>query len=289
MSLKLVDINKSFKDQEVLQEITLDFPEYGCIGLLGPNGAGKSTLMKLILGLYEPDKGEIIGFDKNTSGYLSEQNPLYLEMYTRAYLKFHAEIRKVPFERIEELCDLLEIQERERGKKLKSLSKGYKQRVGLVAALLHKPKVLILDEPTTGLDPNQLQVFRKVIKSYSKEHLVILSSHIMQEVEAVCNQVVFIKNGSIKGRLDLTKLDREDLLVEISFDYRVEERFFKVLQGFVSVENTYDRTYELTLENKDQNWFEILQKFSAEQGLKILNFQIKKRGLESMFNELLKD
>jgi len=289
VSLKLVDINKSFNGQEVLQNITLDFPENGCIGLLGPNGAGKSTIMKLILGIQNADYGEVVGFDKDTTGYLSEQNPLYLDMYTRAYLKFHASVRKVPFQRVEELLDLFEIEEKERNKKLKSLSKGYKQRVGLAAAMLHSPKVLLLDEPTTGLDPNQLQVFRKIIKSYSQDHLVIMSSHIMQEVEAICDQVIFIKRGELKGKLDMTKIDHQDILLEIAFDFRVEERFFKSIPGFISVENTFDRTYELNMNNSDQNWFELLQNFSVEQGLKILDFQIKKRGLESMFTELLKD
>ena len=206
MSLQIINLTKKFGDQVALNNININIDKSEIIGLLGPNGAGKSTLMKSIVGALKIDEGQIIfnGKDiredeiatKQNMGFLPENNPLYAEMYVKEYLSFVADIHKIQKDRIEEVIDLVGITP-EKLKKISQLSKGYKQRVGLAQAILHQPDLLILDEPTNGLDPNQIIEIRNVIREIGKEKTVILSTHIMQEVEALCSRVILIHEGNI--------------------------------------------------------------------------------------------
>ena len=206
MSLQIINLTKKFGEQTALNTINIEINNNEIIGLLGPNGAGKSTLMKSIVGALKIDEGQIIfnGKDirkneieaKKNIGFLPENNPLYDEMYVKEYLSFVADIHQVSKHRIDEVIELVGITP-EKSKKISQLSKGYQQRVGLAQAILHAPDLLILDEPTNGLDPNQIIEIRNVIKEIGKEKTVILSTHIMQEVEALCSRVILIHQGNI--------------------------------------------------------------------------------------------
>lgn len=206
MSLQIINLTKKFGGQTALNNINLNIDKNEIIGLLGPNGAGKSTLMKSIVGALKIDEGQILfnGKDitesetesKKNIGFLPENNPLYNEMYVKEYLQFVADIHKISKSRVDEVIELVGITP-EKSKKIGQLSKGYRQRVGLAQAILHQPDLLILDEPTNGLDPNQIIEIRNVIKEIGREKTVILSTHIMQEVEALCNRVILIHQGNI--------------------------------------------------------------------------------------------
>ena len=211
MAVHIAHINKTFGKQQVLRDVRLDIPDGQIVGLLGPNGAGKSTLMKILIGLWEADNGLQVtgdGLQKpivevpERIGYLPENNPLYEEMYVTEYLRFMAQLTGIQPSAISHQID--ELIERvgltpERHKHIRELSKGYRQRVGLAQALLGDPQLLILDEPTTGLDPNQLVEIRSLIRSLGQERTVILSTHIMQEVNAMCDRVVILDHGEIKA------------------------------------------------------------------------------------------
>ena len=206
MSLHIINLSKKFGEQTALNAINIEINSNEIIGLLGPNGAGKSTLMKSVAGVLKIEEGEIIfnGKDireneietKKKIGFLPENNPLYGEMYVKEYLNFVADLHKISKQRIDEVIDLVGITP-EKSKKISQLSKGYQQRVGLAQAILHQPDLLILDEPTNGLDPNQIIEIRNIIKEMGKEKTVILSTHIMQEVEALCSRVILIHQGNI--------------------------------------------------------------------------------------------
>ena len=206
MSLEIKNLTKKFGGQTALNDLNITINKNEIIGLLGPNGAGKSTLMKSIVGALKIDEGKIL-FDgkditendiesKKKIGFLPENNPLYLEMYVKEYLQFVADIHKIPNSKVDEVIDLVGITP-EKSKKISQLSKGYKQRVGLAQAILHEPDLLILDEPTNGLDPNQILEIRNVIKEIGGQKTVLLSTHIMQEVEALCSRVILIHKGNI--------------------------------------------------------------------------------------------
>lgn len=220
MPLQIINLTKKFGEQTALNNINISIDKNEIIGLLGPNGAGKSTLMKSIVGALKIDEGEIIFNGQNISehaieskkkiGFLPENNPLYLEMYIKEYLQFVANIHKISEARVDEVIQLVGITP-EKSKKIGQLSKGYKQRVGLAQAIIHQPDLLILDEPTNGLDPNQIIEIRNVVKEIGQQKTVLLSTHIMQEVEALCSRVILIHQGNIlqdcsidefKGRFD---------------------------------------------------------------------------------------
>ncbi|TXF74866.1 ABC transporter ATP-binding protein [Chryseobacterium sp.] len=206
MALQIIGLTKKFGEQTALNDINLTIDRNEIIGLLGPNGAGKSTLMKSITGVLKIDEGQIVfnGNDiseheilsKKNIGFLPENNPLYPEMFVKEYLSYVADLHKIEKGRVDEVIELVGITP-EKSKKISQLSKGYKQRVDLAQAILHSPDLLILDEPTNGLDPNQIIEIRNVIKEIGKEKTVILSTHIMQEVEALCTRVILIHNGNI--------------------------------------------------------------------------------------------
>ena len=206
MALQINQLTKKFGEQTALNNINISIDKNEIIGLLGPNGAGKSTLMKSIVGALKIDEGEIIFNGRSIAeseidakkkiGFLPENNPLYLEMYVREYLHFVANIHNIPFSRVDEVIELVGIT-LEKSKKISQLSKGYKQRVGLAQAIIHQPDLLILDEPTNGLDPNQILEIRNVVKQIGQQKTVLLSTHIMQEVEALCSRVILIHRGNI--------------------------------------------------------------------------------------------
>ena len=206
MSLHIQNLTKKFGDQVALNGINISIDQNEIIGLLGPNGAGKSTLMKCIVGIHHFDEGQIVfnGNDileeeitsKKNIGFLPENNPLYLDMYVKESLQFLANVHQISKSRIEEVIDLVGLTP-EKNKKIGQLSKGYQQRVGLAQAIMHKPDLLILDEPTNGLDPNQIIEIRNVIKKIGEEKTVLFSTHIMQEVEALCTRVILIHQGDI--------------------------------------------------------------------------------------------
>src|SRR5690606_27146011 len=220
------------------------------VGFLGPNGAGKSTMMKILTSYLAPSEGTafVNGFEvqkepipvKKSIGYLPEHNPLYLDMYVREYLRFNAGIYKIPKSRIETVIAQTGLTP-EANKKIGQLSKGYRQRVGLAAALLHDPEVLILDEPTTGLDPNQLIEIRQLIKNVGKEKTVLLSTHIMQEVEAVCDRVIIINKGKIVMDETLENLKKnQQQIIEVEFDFRIERIALERLPHIERIENPGD-------------------------------------------------
>ena len=210
MSVRIDHIAKSFGAQQVLKDISLEIPEGQVLGLLGPNGAGKSTLMKILIGLWNADGGSVSVPPR--IGYLPENNPLYEEMYVVEYLQFMAQMTGIPgYRDTEILIDRVGLTP-EKHKHIRELSKGYRQRVGLAQALLGDPQLLILDEPTTGLDPNQLVEIRSLIRSLGKDRTVILSTHIMQEVREMCDRVVILDHGQIKADQPINEIkDLEQL------------------------------------------------------------------------------
>ena len=206
MAVHIEHINKSFGKQLVLQDVTLDIPDGQIVALLGPNGAGKSTLMKILLGLWRANSGHVTVPQR--IGYLPENNPLYEEMYVTEYLRFMAKMTQVDNAKVtvEDLIEKVGLTS-ERHKHIRELSKGYRQRVGLAQALLGDPELLILDEPTTGLDPNQLVEIRTLIRSLSKDKTIILSTHVMQEVREMCDRVIILNHGQVKADEPVGKID----------------------------------------------------------------------------------
>lgn len=298
MSIEVNNISKSYGAQKALDNISFSIKKGEIVGFLGPNGAGKSTLMKILTTYINADEGSAMvnGHDVNTNqkavqlsiGYLPEHNPLYLDLYVREYLAFNADVYKVAKSRIEEVIQLTGLST-ESHKKLGQLSKGYRQRVGLANALLHNPDVLILDEPTTGLDPNQLIEIRNVIKNAGKDKTVFLSTHIMQEVEAICDRVIIINNGKIvtDKKLDnLISADKEQI-IEVEFDYKIEEQAIAKIENLVSYKNTHDMIWELTFK-ADKDMRPAVFDFANANGLKTLQLNQKNKNLEAVFREITK-
>lgn len=295
MSIEVKGITKFYNDQKALENINFSIAKGEIVGFLGPNGAGKSTLMKILTGFLKASEGEakVKGFSlseepqkaQENIGYLPEHNPLYPEMFVREYLSFNASLFKVKKERIEEVIRETGLLP-EANKKIGQLSKGYRQRVGLANALLHRPEVLILDEPTTGLDPNQLVEIRELIKKNSKEKTTFLSTHIMQEVEALCERVIIINKGKIVADKRMADLRNEKSeIIEVEFDYRIEEVALQRLPHLISAKNTGGFVYELNFESgKDMR--PAVFDFAHDNGLKILQLNRKNKNLEQLFAEL---
>nr|WP_294925223.1 gliding motility-associated ABC transporter ATP-binding subunit GldA [uncultured Flavobacterium sp.] len=298
MSIEVNNISKSYGTQKALDAVSFSIQKGEIVGFLGPNGAGKSTLMKILTTYLLADEGSAIvnGQDVMTNakevqrsiGYLPEHNPLYLDLYVREYLAFNADVYKVAKSRIEEVIQLTGLST-ESHKKISQLSKGYRQRVGLANALLHNPDVLILDEPTTGLDPNQLMEIRNVIKNVGKDKTVFLSTHIMQEVEAICDRVIIIDKGKIVAdkKLDnLISADKEQV-IEVEFDYKIEEQVIAAIPHLKSYINIHDCLWELTfLADKDMR--PTVFDFAHDNGLKTLQLNQKNKNLEAVFREITK-
>lgn len=295
MSIEVQNISKSYGAQKALDKVSFSVKKGEIVGFLGPNGAGKSTLMKILTTYITADEGTatVNGNDVSDNqkavqlsvGYLPEHNPLYLDLYVREYLEFNADVYKIAQSRIEEVIQLTGLSP-ESHKKIGQLSKGYRQRVGLATALLHNPDVLILDEPTTGLDPNQLVEIRNVIKNVGKNKTVFLSTHIMQEVEAICDRVIIINNGKIVTDKKLDKLVSEvtSQIIEVEFDKAISEELLTTLSDLTSFKNIQNNTWELTFET-ETDMRSVLFDFAQNNGLKTLQLNLKSKNLETIFRE----
>ena len=295
MSIEIKNISKRYGDKQALDNISFAIKKGEIVGLLGPNGAGKSTLMKILTTFLSPDKGSVMVNNysatthsmqvKRSIGYLPEHNPLYLEMYVREYLNYISSIYKVSKDQITPIIDHCGLGDHAH-KKIGALSKGYRQRVGLAAALISDPEVLILDEPTTGLDPNQLIEIRNLIREAGKEKTILLSTHIMQEVEAIYDRVIIIKDGKIVADKILQDLRcSKTQVIEVEFDYRVENILLEQLPRVLEVKNTVGFVYQITFDT-DKDMRGSLFDFAHDNGLKTLQLNQKNKDLESLFIEL---
>ena len=299
MSVIVDQLTKVYGSQIAVNQISFKAEPGKIVGFLGPNGAGKSTSMKMITGFIPPSSGtaKVCGFDitsqsmdvRKCIGYLPENNPLYLDMYVKEFLSFIAGLQHLenPIIRIKEMIEQTGL-EREQFKKISQLSKGYRQRVGIAQAMLHDPKVLILDEPTTGLDPNQLVEIRKLIKQLGKEKTVILSTHIMQEVEAVCDQVVIINKGVIVANdetknLQVTALKQVSYIVE--FDQNVPQNNILKIPGVVAAQALTDKSWVLQT-NVQLDVRKNIFDFAVQNNLVLLSIQKEEEKLEDIFRKL---
>ena len=295
MSIEVNAVTKFYDAQKALDAVSFSIQKGEIVGFLGPNGAGKSTLMKIITGYISASEGTVVvnNFDISSEkiaaqkhiGYLPEHNPLYTEMYVREYLLFNASIYKISKEVVEECIAKVGLTS-EANKKISQLSKGYRQRVGLAAALLHDPAVLILDEPTTGLDPNQLVEIRNLIKEVGKDKTVLFSTHIMQEVEAICDRIIIIDKGKIVTDKKLNNLVAEEAeqIIEVEFDKKVSESDFVALPNLKSAKNTHDLVWELTF-TTSTDMRPALFDFAQANNLRTLQIVLKSKNLEQIFRE----
>jgi len=298
MSITVKNLTKIYGEQRAVNDISFSIQQGEIVGFLGPNGAGKSTTMKMITGYLEPTAGDINvnGIDvkkapldaKRKIGYLPESNALYYEMYVREYLEFIADVHKVrnKGQKIEDVI-LLTGLSTESKKTLGQLSKGYKQRVGLAAALIHDPEVLILDEPTSGLDPNQIIEIRNVIKEQGKNKLVLFSSHILQEVEAICDRVIIINKGNIVADDKLASLQKRSSLsvVRVQFKEALEQEWLNRLAAVKSVGTVDAHTWAIETNDPDTVRNE-LKKLERENNLDIVSLQSETQSLEEIFRSL---
>ncbi len=302
MSIKVTSLSKVYDTQKAVDNISFELKKGEIVGFLGPNGAGKSTTMKIITGYLPATSGtaEVCGFDvqekpmdvRKRVGYLPEANPLYYEMYVREYLEFTAGIHKLGKDskkRIEEMIEMTGLT-KEAHKKIGMLSKGYKQRVGLAQAMLHNPEVLILDEPTTGLDPNQIVEIRDLIKKIGAEKTVLLSTHIMQEVQAMCSRVIIINNGQIVADDSITHLQeastRQDVTI-VSFDKAVDQAQFNSIKNVSSAESLGENKWKLVSKNAEELPRELMQ-WALDHHLTITSMHSEVHSLEDVFRKLTK-
>jgi len=299
MSVQVEQLTKIYGQQKAVNKVSFEAKEGEVLGFLGPNGAGKSTTMKIISCFIPQTEGtvKVCGYDVKDSpmevreqiGYLPEHNPLYLDMYVREYLQFVARLHHVGKDarkRIDEMIELTGL-ERAQKKKTGQLSKGYRQRVGLAQAMIHDPKVLILDEPTSGLDPNQLIEIRKVIKMLGKEKTVILSSHIMQEVQAICDRVVIINKGEVVANDTTTNLqqkNKSNTTITIEFAEAVSESLLSQIPSIQRIETIGDNQWQiLTEENKDIR--AAIFHFAVQNNLTLLGMHKEVNTLEDVFRQ----
>ena len=299
MSISISNLTKKYGEQTVLNNVTFEIGEGEVVGFLGPNGAGKTTTMKILAGAlsYDTGKVKICGVEvsenplktKSFVGYLPEQNPLYLDMYVKEYLLFVAEtygLGKERHERVNELIDKVGLRP-EFHKKIGQLSKGFRQRVGLAQALIPNPKVLILDEPTTGLDPNQLEEIRGLIREIGKDKTVLLSTHIMQEIKAICNRVIVINNGDIVADYsDLSKIkafDENSYHLEVEFIREVNLEILEKLEDVTNVKRVAANSFTIIASSDIRS---SLFDFAVETKNKILMMKPIERSMEDVFKSL---
>ena len=301
MSITASQITKLYGSQKALDNVSFTIGTGEVVGFLGPNGAGKSTMMKILTCFLPPTEGSatVCGFDTRTAsmdvrrnvGYLPEHNPLYLDLYVREYLDFVAGIHglKDRTQRVNAMVERVGLG-REQHKRIGQLSKGYRQRVGLAQAMIHDPQVLILDEPTSGLDPNQLVEIRALIKDLGREKTVMLSTHIMQEVEAICDRVIIIDRGTIVAddtASTLRSRQQHHVLLEVEFDRGVEANLLLNIPGVVQARRGEGLVWLLAHDAGNDVRPAVFQ-FAVEQGLQVLGLQKSERGLEEVFKELTK-
>lgn len=299
MSLAVTQLTKYYGQQKAVDSISFAINKGEIVGFLGPNGAGKSTTMKMITGYLNADGGTALvsGIDvakeplaaKQKIGYLPEANPLYYDLYVLEYLKFIAGIYNIPDKKhkIKEVIALTGL-EVEQKKKLGQLSKGYKQRVGLAAALVHDPEVLILDEPTSGLDPNQIVEIRNVIKQQGENKTVLFSSHILQEVQAICNRVIIINKGKLVADNTIQNLQKhKSKSISVTFKEPLEPQWLQRLPAITQVNKVNSFTWQLACENVAEARREIMQ-LALTNNLSIVTLQDEEQNLEEVFRSLTK-
>jgi len=301
MSITVSNITKLYGAQKALDDVSFSTTKGQIVGFLGPNGAGKSTMMKIITCYITPDAGnvKVCGLDifensidvRRKIGYLPEHNPLYLDMYVREYLDFVCGIYKLDKKK-QRVADMIEQTglTLEQNKKIGALSKGYRQRVGLAQAMIHNPEVLILDEPTSGLDPNQLVEIRSLIKSLGKEKTVMLSTHIMQEVEAMCDKVIIINKGKIVADDKVETLGhykKGSSAVVVEFDKKPNVNELKRIKGVERVEELNDNKYRLVTKGADDIRAEVFR-YAVEKELAVLTLNKEEASVEDIFRELTK-
>lgn len=301
MSIKVEGLTKVYGEQHAVDNISFEIPKGQIVGFLGPNGAGKSTTMKILTCYLPQTSGTalVCGIDtledpmnvKRKVGYLPESNPLYYDMYVKEYLTFMADLFKLK-NRKSKVADMIEAVglTKEQHKKIGALSKGYKQRVGLAQAMIHDPEVLILDEPTSGLDPNQLVDIRNLIKNFGKEKTVMLSTHIMQEVEAICDRIIIIKNGKLVAddkTADISKNVEERSLISVEFDREVVIDELSNLEGVIDVKKMGGNVYLIAYRGAGDMRL-VVSKFAQQKELLILEMQREKEKLEEVFKKLTK-
>ncbi len=300
MSIIVNNISKLYGEQKALNDVSFTVETGQIVGFLGPNGAGKSTMMKIITCYIPPTQGtvKVCGFDildqsidvKKQIGYLPEHNPLYLDMYVKEFLEFVGGLYKINNlkSRVAEMIELTGLQV-EQKKKIGALSKGYRQRVGLAQAIIHDPKVLIMDEPTTGLDPNQLEEIRSLIKMLGKEKTVMLSTHIMQEVEAVCDKVIIINKGEIVANESTANLQKNTSkqLYTVEFDKAVSKNSLKNIEGVNEVNQINDNTWQISTGIEKDIRKEIFD-FAVNNKLAVLTMNKEEQKLEDVFKQLTK-
>ena len=303
MSIKVQNITKLYGEQKALDNVSFEINSGEIVGFLGPNGAGKSTMMKIMTGFIPPISGNVFINEKSILedslgvrkivGYLPEHNPLYLEMYVKEYLQFMASIhlpKKQVKNRVKEIIELTGLTI-EQNKKISSLSKGYRQRTGLAQALIHDPEVLILDEPTTGLDPNQIVEIRNLIAKIGKEKTVMLSTHIMQEVEAICDRVIIINKGKLVAdeRPDTiqNKVADQNTVIIVEFDKEIDKSLFNELENVTNVKFHKNNTW-LIESDVDKDIRGDIFNLAVKHGLTILSQQKQEKSLEDVFKLLTK-
>jgi ABC-2 type transport system ATP-binding protein len=299
MSIIVERVTKIYGEQRALNDVSFSVNKGEIVGLLGPNGAGKSTMMKIITCFIPKNEGKVTvcGFDvdenpleiKKRIGYLPEHNPLYTDMYVREYLEFIAKIHKIDHvaKRVKEMIDRTGLTP-ESAKKIGALSKGYRQRVGLAQALIHDPQVLIMDEPTSGLDPNQIVGIRELIGQLGKEKVVILSTHIMQEVEAMCNRTIIINKGKIvadAATAELTKAAQGGKHIVVEFSDKVEKNKITAINGVIHAEQTEKNSWAITTQG-DEDVRKNIFNLAVKEGIMVLSMSIKQHKLEDIFHKL---
>jgi ABC-2 type transport system ATP-binding protein len=298
VSISVSGITKLYGDQKALDDVSFEINKGEILGFLGPNGAGKSTMMKIITTFIPPTSGtvKVCGYDissqsmevRKSIGYLPEHNPLYLEMYVREYLGFIAGLHKLrnSENRVAEMIGMTGL-EKEQHKKIGALSKGYRQRVGLAQALVHDPEVLILDEPTSGLDPNQLAEIRGLIRQIGKEKTVMFSTHIMQEVEAICDRVIIINKGKIVADAKAGEIGKQasGYTIHVEFDKEVSAELLLKINGVSKAKKVGARTWELHSEHSEDIRPAIFN-FAVKGELTVLTINKTEQRLEEIFQQL---
>ena len=299
MSIEVTNLSKFYGEQAAVRDISFSVAKGEIVGFLGPNGAGKSTTMKIITGFIPSSSGEVkvcglpVDVDsldtRQIIGYLPEHNPLYLDMYVKEYLEFVAKIYKMSNvrDRVSDMVKSVGL-EVEQNKKIGALSKGYRQRVGLAQAIIHDPKVLILDEPTSGLDPNQLAEIRELIKNIGKEKTVMLSTHIMQEVEAICDRVIIIKEGQIvaNDKASILQIRTNSQTVYAEFEGEVSKSILAKIKQVKKVEKI-DAGW-LIEGNGEEDLRKIIAQFAQQNNILVLTLRVEEKTLEEVFKELTK-
>ncbi|MFN9321612.1 MAG: gliding motility-associated ABC transporter ATP-binding subunit GldA [Chitinophagales bacterium] len=300
MSIEVQNLSKRYDEQLALNNISFQIQKGAIVGVLGPNGAGKSTTMKILTGFIPQTSGsaKVAGFDtvvaplevKRRVGYLPESNPLYKDMYVKEYLHYVATIFALPnpYAKVQEMISMTGLT-KEQDKKIHQLSKGYKQRVGIAQAIIHNPEVLILDEPTSGLDPNQLDEIRKLILKIGKEKTVLLSTHIMQEVEAMCERVIIINKGEIvadNSTANMRKMGSKEAILTVEFADKIDSEELKKVKNVARVEALQENQFKIFLKDTNLDIRQDIFQLAVQKNWSILGMQLEEKDLEGVFKEL---